>query len=995
MRKINTILLAIILLVNVLPTNGLAQENKILQKLSVSLTDMVGKNIKNATVFASVSGERAVSDEAGGVVLNVSPEDYLVITCDGYEKQVIEVHNGVLDNKTIKLQAWGSINPDKKITISNGSLPFSRITGSVERITGEELSDYPTFSVIEALAGRLSGVISSLGSTSPETESFGSTVRGTGFGVTYQDGVPSDLVETPDEIDEIIVAKDFGTSFLYGGGASNGALIVNSKKGNNGEKLMTFKVRTGVRNPVFLPNMMDAATYAQSFNTALMNDGLPKFYTPEAIQAYKDGSDPVRYPNHDYYQELVNDVSTYQHVTGNFSGGGKAVKYFSHLGYYGTDGVESVGNGNNLTRLRIKNNVEVDLNEYGKISLGIGGSFIKRKSPLLRGDGLFSTIYSYPANAMPYMINDSLYAKSSDYGRNLLVDLAHGSELEDVRRDGYSRLALDLDLSEITEGLSFNSTVSMYIYNNISQRLDPKVDMAEPIFTKTAAGLDTMILRNFSKGAVDTEWSKAGDRVDRNQYISTSLNYDRTFNENHALTANLLYAQRTENGNTYYQEYKERNIGLRTNYFYKQKYVLDLNLMNIGVRQLEKDERGKIFYSLGAAWLAHKESFLQDVEWLDFLKVRANYGVTGIPFNIYFMDITQYGGGSNAGTFGINGKTSGTGGYSRLYTGGENYKFPKKAYLNIGADFEMFASKLSGQVNYFNVRNYDMLDIPSNLYAILSADTDYLPYINYEDYESGGFDGRLTYRNSIGDFRYTVDANAMYRTSSYNKLNRVQYPEAENDRNLVGNKGGRIIGLEADGIFQNQAEIDAHVPQMFGETKPGDIRYIDYNKDGQVDEKDYHEIGHTPRLYYGVNFRLGYKNWNLSVHGDGIAFGDMVYNENTNKLLADYPAEMAKSWPVSNELPRLSTFNQPNNTRASTFWMRKAGYFNLRSVNLSYSFSQDLIGKTLLKEATIYVAGKNLAVLSSVDDMYIPSPNKGTNDAPALNAFELGLQVSF
>ena len=214
--------------------------------------------------------------------------------------------------------------------------------------------------------------------------------------------------------------------------------------------------------------------------------------------------------------------------------------------------------------------------------------------------------------------------------------------------------------------------------------------------------------------------------------------------------------------------------------------MLDVNLMNVGVRQLEKKERSKIFYSVGTAWLAHKESFLKDAGWLDYLKVRANYGVMGVPFSIYFMDKTQYVSGG-IGNFGIAGNTSSTSGYRREYTAGENYKFPKRAYLNIGADFEMFNSKLSGQLNYFNVRSYDQLVIPTQLYAILSGDTNYLPYINYEDSRSRGADGRLTYRNSIGDFRYTIDANAMYLTSYYSKADKVTYPAAENDRNYTGN----------------------------------------------------------------------------------------------------------------------------------------------------------------------------------------------------------------
>ena len=763
MKKSRLYIMVAFVLVCLIPLTGNAQD-KVLLKLDAAVVDMSGASIEDAVIKASLSGKEAVSNSDGQFSVEVQVEDFLIVSAFGYEMAFAEVNKGKLENAQISLVRWGAMVNDQNINVSNGNLKFDRITGSIERITGAELADYPTHSVQEALAGRLSGLRSTYGAGAPTFETFGLSIRGSGFGATYQDGVPSDLVETPDEIDDIIVAKDFGSSFMYGGNASNGAMIVNSRKGTPGKKEMTFKVRTGLRNPVFMPEMMDAKTYAQSFNIALQNDGQNPFYTPEAIAAYGNGTNPVRYPDNDYYKELVDGTANYRHITANFSGGNQTVRYFSHLGYYGTNGIESVGEGSNLTRLRLKNNVEVFLNEVGKLSLGIGGSFTKRTSPELREDGLFNALYTYPANALPFMINDSLFAKSSDYSRNLLVDLAYGSHREDQRRDGYSRLAFDLDLGAITEGLTFNTAVSVYVYNNLTKRLDPKVDKAEPYWTQTAEGLDTMIFRNIEKGEPDREAERAGDRVDRNQYISASLNYDREFSDEHAVTANLLYAQRTANGNNFYQEDKERNIGLRANYFLKQKYVVDMNLMNVGIRQLDEEQRNKLFYSFGLGWLAHKESFLSDSEWLNYLKVRANYGVTGVPFDYYFMETTVYT-GSGAGTFGINGSTSGSGGYRRYYTGGSGYVWPKRAYMNIGFDYQMLNSKLTGQFNYFNIRNTDQIEMPRNLYALLSSGDDYIPYINYGDSERKGFDGRIAYADKAGDFSHSIDANGMYLTS--------------------------------------------------------------------------------------------------------------------------------------------------------------------------------------------------------------------------------------
>lgn len=970
-------------------------------KLKGTVTNLAGQKLENAKVSTSQSKMRALTDSNGEFEVQVTTDDYVIINLLGYEKYSVNVKNGLLQNNTIVLNKWGVINPDKPITVSQGALNFDRVTGSVERITGDELTDVPTNSVYEALAGRLSGVLSYYGETSPEIESFGASIRGLSFGATFQDGVPLTLTENPDEIDDIIIAKDYGSTFLYGGGASSGALIVNSKKGVPGENLMNYRVRTGMRTPTFTPEMMNAQDYARNFNTALVNDGLTPVFSEAAIAAFGDGSNPVRYPNHDYYQELASNTAYYKDVSANFSGGSHIVKYFSHLGYNGTNGIESVGDGRKLDRLRIKNNVEVDFNNFGKISLGIGGSFTLRKAPLLSGNDLFSTMYTYPANALPYMLNDSVFATNTTYGRNLMIELANGSIIEDTRRDGYTRLGFDLALDQITRGLSFNTNISMYVYNNIQKRLDPKVNSATPLYTVDASGAEIMLLKNKVVKQVANAWAKSADRVDRNQYFSASFNYDRTFNENHSLIANLVYSKREANGNTFYQEDREREYNLRANYLFKNKFVFEASLKNTAVRQLEKSQNSRIFYAFGAAWLAHKESLLKNIPWLDYLKVRANYGLMPVPFSNFYFDKTQYISVSS-GTFGTVGKTTTTGGYTRLNTGGDNYVFPTKEYLNIGADFQFLNRAVNGQLNYFKTRNTNQLTVPNDV-PLLSGYTlsnlnaglidSYLPMINYSDNEQNGFDGRISYVRAIGQINFTMDVNAMYLTSFVNKARTYIYPES--DRNSIGKAGGRIIGLEADGIFKSQSEINSHIPQLFGIVKPGDIRYKDHNSDGRVDEKDYHQIGNSSKWFYGMNLKVNYSNWTFSVHSDGRLGGETIVMNDINKGINNYSVNMENSWPVSDQLPRLSIYSSTNNSRSSSFWLKKAGYLNIRSMNLSYELSPGLLQKTPVREAIVYIAGKSLLTLSSMKDVYAPSPLKGLTQHPVLNAFELGLSISF
>jgi TonB-linked SusC/RagA family outer membrane protein len=962
--------------------------------ISATITNKAGDKLSNVAILASYAKNSVVTNTSGVFTLKVQNEDILIVSCLGYEKTVVYIHDARLENETIVLKQWGEIDANEDISIALRSLPFERITGSVERITGEELNDFPTASVHEALAGRVSGLSSSYGSGSPTSESFGNSIRRQGLGQVYVDGIPTgEVVLTPGEVDDVIIAKDYGSSFMYGTLGAPGAIIVNTKKGLPGDRSIRFKSRTGVRTPTFMPNVMNAQDYARNYNIALNNDGFAPIYSQSDINDYSTGANPVRNPNNDYYGDLVDGVSNYNHITGDFSGGNENIQYFSHVGYYDANGIESIGDGRKLSRIRLNNNLQIKFSETGSVNIGIGGSFSKRNEPSVSADAVFNTMYTYPANALPYKVNDSLYGRTREYGTNLAGQLGDFSPIfEDNRRDGYARIGLDLNLDELTKGLSFKSLVGMYTFNVLSKARNFSSPSAEPIFTLNGDGTYTTTWRGYSRGNTSANWSKSGDRVDRSQFINANLHYDRDFSQDHKIIADVTYSNQKITGSNLDQNVIFRNIGLTVNYLFKNKYVLEGKLLNSPVRQLSQDERKKINYDAGVAWLLHKESFLSQATWLNFLKLRANFGLQSRPVSQFFVSDDLYG-GSGAGTFGVLNNTSGAGGTVRVFTA-SNLVTPKQEYLSLGVDFQMLNSKVNGQINYFNIRNYDQVGAPTSIYALLPSN--YTSLVNYEDSRFRGIDGGVSYKNNIGELSYKLGVNATYGLS-YNTLsNSVNYPEAESQRNSMGNNGGRILGLDAVGIFQNESEIANAVPQLFGEVKPGDIKYKDYNNDGMVDEKDYHEIGNSSRISYGINYLMRYKDWSFSVHGDGVLGGSYSETLNWNLGTNNYNSELSNSWPVSNSLPRLTTLDNSNNYRGSTFWLKDAGYFNVRSIMVSYALPQMFLNKVGIKEFTLSASGKNLFVLSSNNDSrYMPSLDKGYSQHSILKGFELGLQVSF
>ncbi|WP_303318321.1 SusC/RagA family TonB-linked outer membrane protein [Flavivirga abyssicola] len=981
-----------------------AQEEEIdnLNKVSATITNKSGDQLSDVYIKASKSRNTTITDKSGFFSLSVQDEDILIISRLGYENKLVYITEGALENETIVLKQWGVIKPEEAINISLGSLPFERITGSVERITGEELNDFPTAFTQEALAGRLSGLKSTYDNASPVSESFRNSIRNQEDIQIYVDGIPSSLVLTPAEVDDVVIAKDYGSSFMYGTLGASGAMLVNTKKGLPGGRSFRFRSRTGVRTSAFLPNTMNAQEYARNYNIALSNDGFSPIYTQNDISDYTTGANPVRNPNNNYYEDLIGGFSTYKHITGDFSGGNEGVQYFSHLGVYSTDGIEKVGDGRKLSRFRLNNNVRIKLGDAGIVNVGIGGSFNTTKEPRLNANEAFATMYSYPANALPYKINDSIYAITPEYGTNLLTDLAHGPIIEDTRRDAFARIGLDLNLDELIKGLTFKGLIGTYTLNVLSKQLQTRtangntellylVDRAEPVFTLNNDGTYTTTFRKFKAREPDNIWERYRDQVDRSQFINVNLHYNRDFNKNHKVIADLIFTNQKVTGSGLDQNLIFRNLGLRVNYLINQKYVLEGKLMNTPIRQLSKDERKTINYDAGIAWLLHKENFLNGSSWLNFLKLRANFGVQSRPVTQFFISENLYVDGPGA-TFGIVGASGGVGGQVRAFTAPDELLTPKQEYLSAGLDFQMFKSKINGQINYFNIRNYDQIIAPENLYALIPGQ--YVPLDNYGDSKFRGIDASISYNGKIGEnLSFRIGVNAMYGDNHITASDNVNYPEQY--RNINGNSESRILGLKAEGIFQNEAEIANAVPQLFGEVKPGDIKYKDFNNDGVVDEKDIHEIGNAPRMSYGINYMMQYKSWSLSIHGDGVLGGSYIEELHWNTGTNDYTTTLAKSWPVSNSLPRLTTLNNENNYRNSSFWLENADYFNLRSIMIAYTLPKALLNNLGVKEFTFSGSVKNPFVISYSKDRFMPSKEHGYTLHPVLKAFELGIQVSF
>jgi TonB-linked SusC/RagA family outer membrane protein len=976
--------------------------------VKVIVVDEAKSAVQGLSVRTSGSKQLAFTDGSGKLALQCQMNDYLIIENIGYDNLVLPVLNGLFARDTIVVHRWGDLRRSEtdKYSTSLSEQSFDRTTGAVSQISGDELKDVPTVFINEALAGRLSGVRAFESDANPETENHSISLWGNTVSEVRIDGMPGGylpgigLVETPEEIEKLTIVKDFSGNSLFGGTANDGSMLIKTKKGKPGANFFRIKYNRGLRTPTMLPEMMNAVDYSKANNQALINDGLIPVYPENAIAAYQNGSNPLRFPNVDFYDKILAKTTMNDNLTGDFSGGNSVTTYYSHLGLRTANGLEKVGANRKYSRLTMKTNIETKLGSFGLVYIGIGGNITNRKYPNIGSNTIFNLMNQYPANAMPLLVSDGIYGYNPTYPTNMLADLESGVKSEDAKREGYTRIGIDFDLDDLLKGLTFKSSMNISVYNSNIKGLDPTVDRLQPLFT-TPTNQDTLYYRIITKKTTDNSWSQRDNAVYRSRYLQTGFNYDRAFEKDHLLTADIIFTRELITGSDFVQDERHQTFGGRMNYFFKNRYTLDASISTFGVQAIPGKNRNALAYHGGLAWIVSREQFLKNIKWLDYWKLRTSYGVSGTWFGqvssdarTYYITKDLYNDG-NGSSFGVPGATSSITGYYRAFTGNAQIKCPQQKMITVGSDAQLFNKSLNLQLNYFYKKLSDEIILPSNLYALLASNTAYMPYINYGSRASKGLDFQITYNNKIGQIQYTLDVNGVYRLTKNLKTNSLKYSDDDSYRSTDGQFADNIYGLESDGLYQSKAEVENSLFSYLGSIFPGDIKYKDFNGDKVIDNKDIHVIGHSPRFQYGLNMTFKYKNWWLSIHGDGVADGELIDQTNWRTGNKNYTVAMKQAWPVSNDLPVTTVIGTNANYRTSTFWLKKAGYFNIRSLNLAYMIPSELTRRAHIENIKVYLSGRNLFVKSMIQNMYAPNVNSGYSVFPALRGLDLGIELSF
>jgi TonB-linked SusC/RagA family outer membrane protein len=588
-----------------------------------------------------------------------------------------------------------------------------------------------------------------------------------------------------------------------------------------------------------------------------------------------------------------------------------------------------------------------------------------------------------------YVIGGTAEKQNNPYGL-----LTGGGYAE--RRYTYiqSDFGLTFDFNQWVKGLKVKPFVSFDVYNVETAAQGATFNVYEPIYDQSAGTLSFKKWGNTTKA---TAMTRTNAEVRRNYAVNVTADYNRTFGQ-HAVKGILNFFQSRNEIRNIHEDPRRQNLGLHLSDMIADRYIVEANVNRVGVTSFSDENRYGYFPAFGAGWIVSEEDFLSGAGFIDMLKLRASYGILGSTtytaeggFSTHlYQDVWK-----QNGTIDMNGDNYLV---SLDRTGNPYLGFQKSYEFNAGIDAVLFNRTTRLSVGYFNNINDGFIGDGGNITPGVIGKNEALPYRNFKKYGLKGFEGELWYDRFIGDLQLSFGANMTYGISNKIVDGEPAYPTGFEGLVTVGRPADAIMGLEAAGVFKDQADVDGSPLQMFGPVRVGDIKYVDANNDGFVDERDRKEIGNSsPRLQYGINLDLKYKGFNLSVLAIGYGKYNRLLDNQYYQIYGNrkYSQVVIDGLPNGNAHPQLSVLSSENNFVSSTYWIVNGAFMKLRNVELGYTLPHKLTQKIAMNDVKIFTRGYNLMTFSKIKDLDPENLNAGIGNFPLCSTLTAGVSVSF
>lgn len=1020
-----------------------------------------------SVVVKGVANAGTITDMDGKFTLKLPyAEAPLVFSYLGYQPQ--EIVPGAKKELTVLLQE-DTKALQEVVVVGYTKQRKETMIGSVATITTKDLTQSPTANINNALAGRLPGlIVNQYAGGEPgvdQSELFirGKATYGNQSAIVIVDGIERDMSYlAPDEIETFTILKDASATAAYGIRGANGVIVITTKRGKAAEKAtVNLKASIGINQPIGFPEYLGSADYATLYNEARLNDAKMtgadisslNLFSQQAIDNFRrakgDNSDGLGY-DWDYY-DFAFKPGLQEDVSLSIRGGTDKVRYYVLANYFSQGGNYKYSNAGEydsqtkFTRYNFRSNIDININRYLSTRLDLGARITDRNAPGTTA-GRLMTICATQPPYLPILVEENAHPQNEEYIQQNPRGMLYGDNiyrynlLGELSRTGYlnekntylnGSFAMNLDMEFLTKGLkaevmfSYDASEGRWINRKLDTYKDgyreyPKYATFMPI-----EGSDAYMAGGHYTGAY-----KTGNKYDIDQtigngfshnasdgrtYIQARLDYNRLFSNRHEVTAMLLAnrGNRTVNNEL---AYHSQGITGRFAYYYNQKYLMEFNFGYNGSENFAPGKRYGFFPAGSIGWVVSEEEFMKKASWIDFLKVRASYGLVGSDnVSSRFPYLAFYGGGSGY-DFGNNFGTN-VGGTSEGNLANANLTWEKTRKLNVGIDFTTLNQRLALTIDAFYEYRFDIItDMNSDGIMgypdIVGKDA---ALQNLGEVSNRGVDIELSWNDKIGkDFRYYIRPNLTF------SRNRLEYKAEVARKNSWRKETGKRLYENFVYVFDHfvadQEEADRLNKigyQPWGQLIPGDVVYKDLDRNGVIDDEDRTVMGNprSPELMFGIPFGFQYKNFDFSVLLQGATKSSILLN---GAAVFDFPQfEQDKIGRVKKmhldrwtpetaataKYPALHYGTHDNNKNGnSSLFLYDASYLRLKNVEIGYNVSPKLLRKFHVQQARIYVQGLNLLTFDKLGDVDIDPETKSGDGAswyPIQKVFNFGIDITF
>lgn len=1017
------------------------------------VTDSFKEPIPGAHILVKGTTAGTFTDLDGNYQIQASASDVLEFSSLGFLSQSVIVNGQSVINVVL---ASSTESLEETVVIAYGTANKATITGALSSVTTDDLLKSPASSVTNMLAGSMPGVSSVQSSGQPGKDAATIYIRGSGSlnnslaaPLIMVDGVERDFSQIdPNEIESISVLKDASSTAVFGVRGANGVILVTTRRGTTGKPTISVSTSAGLQQPISLVEQTGSYEFARFWNIKQQLDGVTNeklYFSREAVEAYRTGSDPIMYPSMNWQDYCFNDVFMQSKNNINISGGNEKVKYFVSLGYLYQNGLlkqlpgQTYDNNYRYNRYNYRANIDAKLTPTTTMKLGIGGIAGKNQEPrhVVSDTGqdqnpwVISQIWTHPF-AGPGFIDGVRTLIPKDF-----------VPLGEVMRDGMfvfygcgytvdytTTLNIDLDINQdlsfITEGLSLGVKGA---YDN-SFRLNKKytgggVEYQTAYYqsyfdtngqmAQTNPDYDKTIIYVPTGNDTPLSYSESNGRSQK-WYLEGRINYDRSFGY-HKVGALVLYNMSRNYYPATYTYIPRSYSGLvtRATYSYMTKYLFDVSL---GYNGSENFAPGKtrfgLFPSFSAGWIISAENFMAKQKVFDYLKLRASWGLVGSDkgVNTRFMYMPSVWTSSGSYSFGVDNPDS-MPAFSVSKLGNDLVTWETAAKTNIGIESKFLGSRLALTADWFTEDRKGILITPESTPAIIATSS---PDLNIGEVVNSGYEISLSWNDTAKDFNYFINANMSYARNKI--INMDEVPKEYDYMNHTGGPTDRYSGLYkfirlyqySDFIVEEDGSLtlNPELPQPYQKVYPGDAMYADLSGDKVVDGDDRYVTGYSPRPEYMFGLNAGF-NWK------GLSF-NMQWTGAThvNKMLdIEYRIPFTNAgkrgllsyfydgcWTPENQegaiYPRPSEVSESWNSEDSTLWLMDSSYIRLKDVTLGYTLrNMNWMKKIGLSSLGFTLSGYNLLTFSPLKIIDPEGQTTRTSDYPLIRLYSFGLNINF